>query len=85
MNGLNNSYYYIETVVLTQWMIEYISLLLDPAPLGQNGVNGRGRARSVWVLDFRVPVSYSRTIIVFVGIRYKHLRVHDERSESLYT
>jgi len=37
------------------------------------------------VLDFRVPVSYSRTIIVFVGIRYKHLRVHDERSESLYT
>jgi len=37
------------------------------------------------VLDFRVPVSYSRTIIVFVGIRYKHLRVHDEHSESLYT
>jgi len=37
------------------------------------------------LLDFRVPVSYSRTIIVFVGIRYKHLRVHDERSESLYT
>ena len=35
------------------------------------------------VLDFRVPVSYSRTIIVFVGIRYKHLRVQDERSESL--
>ena len=27
------------------------------------------------MLDFRVPVSYSRTIIVFVGIRYKHLRV----------
>jgi len=38
-----------------------------------------------FMLDFRVPVSYSRTNIVFVGIRYKHLRVHDERSESLYT
>jgi len=37
------------------------------------------------VLDFRAPVSYSRTTIVFVGIRYKHLRVQDERSESLYT
>ena len=35
------------------------------------------------MLDFRVPVSYSRTIIVFVGVRYKHLRVQDERSKSL--
>ena len=36
-------------------------------------------------LDFRIPVSYSRTIIVFVGIRYKNLRVQDECSESAYT
>jgi len=34
------------------------------------------------LLKFCVPVSYSRTVIVFVGIRYKYLRIEDERSES---
>jgi len=51
-----------------------------------NQVEARGKMVTCTegiVLDFRVPVSYSRTIIVFVGIRYKHLRVYDERSEFL--
>jgi len=33
------------------------------------------RDKVAFMLDFCVPVSYSRTIIMFVGIRYKHLRV----------
>ena len=33
------------------------------------------------LLDFHVPVSYSRTILVFVGIRYNYFRVQDDCSE----